>query len=61
MHNLKVILEIDELAGCEIKQGRKTLLWENLSRKEQVQIVNTLANFCNLFYKHLKPEEGGEE
>jgi len=57
---ITVKLEIDDNAGCIIKKGRKTMLWENLTREEQVRIINTFGNFYALFYRHLIKEEGGE-
>ena len=58
---ITVKLEIDDNAGCIIKKGRKTMQWENLTREEQVSIINTFANFYALFYRHLIKEEGDEE
>ena len=58
MSNLKVTLEVDELAGCLIERDDERMQWENLSRKEQVQILNSFAQFYKLFYKCLKEEEG---
>ena len=57
---ITVKLEIDKNAGCVIKKGRKTMQWEDLTREEQVSILNTFENFYALFYRFLK-EEGGEE
>lgn len=57
---ITVKLEIDDNSGCVIKKGRKTMDWKELTRKEQVSIINTFENFYALFYHFLK-EEGGEE
>ena len=57
---ITVKLEIDDNAGCIIKKGRKTMQWENLTREEQVSILNAFENFYALYYRFLK-EEGGEE
>ena len=54
---LKVIIEVDDLAGCEIKSGRKTLKWEELESKEQIMVINCLANFYSLFYRNFKENE----
>lgn len=57
---ITVKLEIDDIAGCVIKKGRKTMHWENLTREEQISIINTFANFYALFYRFLK-EKGGAQ
>ena len=54
---LKVIIEVDDLAGCEIKSGRNTLQWENLERKEQISVINALGSFYGLFYRNFKENE----
>ena len=54
---LKVILEVDELASCVFKSGRSTIMWEDLTRKEQIMACNCLAQFYILFYKALKNEQ----
>lgn len=57
---ITVKLEIDELAGCVIKKGRKTMQWENLTREEQVSIINTFGKYYALFYRCFK-EKGEKE
>ena len=57
---ITIKLEIGENTGCIIKKGRKTMYWENLTREEQMSILNTFENFYALFYRFLK-DEGGEE
>lgn len=56
---ITVKLEINENAGCIIKKGRRTMRWENLTREEQVNILNTFEAFYSLFYRFLK-EEGDD-
>lgn len=56
---ITVKLEIDGIAGCVIKKGRKTMQWEDLTREEQVSILKAFENFYTLFYRFLK-EKGGE-
>lgn len=55
---ITVKLEIDDYAGCIIKRGRKTIQWGDLTREEQVSILNTFENYYALFYRFLK-EKGG--
>ena len=57
---ITVKLEVDDNTGCIIKKGRKTMQWENLTREEQVSIINTFENFYALFYRFFK-EKGGEK
>ena len=42
--------------GMSMKEGRKNLKWEKLTRDEQVKILNTLAQMYGFFYKFLKEE-----
>lgn len=52
---MKVEIEIDELAGCRITDDDgNTKNWEDLSRQQQIIILNSLANFYKLFVKCLK-------
>ena len=58
---MKVILDFgnpkDNLVGFQIKEGKKVISFENLTRKEQIKILNSLSNFHGLFLKCLKAEE----
>ena len=42
---MKVEIEIDELAGCRIIDNDKVISWEDLTRKQQIRILNSFANF----------------
>lgn len=54
---MKVEIEIDELAGCRIADDDgNTKNWEDLSRQQQIRILNSFANFYELFVKFLKEE-----
>lgn len=62
---MKVIIDIDDrkLAGMEIKDGRKTVQFEDLPLQDEVSILNSLAQFCSLFmqvYRRKKNDEKGE-
>jgi len=56
---MKVIIEINEsgLASLDLKKGKKQINWEELTRVEQIRMVNSLSNFHELFSKCIKPEE----
>lgn len=51
-----VEIEIDELAGCRIIDDDKVINWEDLTRQQQIKILNSFANFYELFVKFLKEE-----
>lgn len=51
---MKVIIEIDEIAGCEIEKGGETVFFQSLTKQEQIYICNALAQFYNLFAKSIK-------
>ena len=56
---MKVTIEIkDDLAGYQFKDSNDNVVqFENLSRTEQVMILNSFANGYNLFKIALKEEE----
>ena len=55
---MKAIIEINESGLCslDLKKGKKQINWEELTRVEQIRIVNSLSNFHDLFSKFIKPE-----
>ncbi len=56
---MKVIIEINEsgFSGLDLKKGKKRINWDELTRVEQIRMVNSLSNFHELFSKCIKPEE----
>lgn len=54
---MKVIIEIDELAGCEIQKDGETVFFETLDRQEQIHVCNALVQFYKLFVKCIKEDE----
>ena len=56
---MKVTIEIkDDLAGYQFKDSNDNVVqFKNLSRTEQVMILNSFANGYNLFKIALKEEE----
>ena len=56
---MKAIIEINESGLCslDLKKGKKQIKWEELTRVEQIRIVNSLSKFHELFSKFIKPEE----
>lgn len=55
--NIKAIFEIEEdsnLAGVQFKCNGKTIDWVELTRREQVRMLNAWAGHRELFYKFIK-------
>lgn len=55
---MKIIIEISEngLASLDLKNGKKQIDWDSLTRVEQLRVVKSLSNFNDLFSKHIKDE-----
>ena len=56
---IKAIFEIEEdsdLAGVQFKCNGKTIDWEDLTRREQVRMLNAWAGHRELFYKFIKED-----
>ena len=55
---MKAIIEINEngLCSLDFKKGKKQINWDELTRVEQIRIVNSLSKFHELFSKFIKPE-----
>ena len=56
---MKTIIETDEtnLACLDFKKGKKMINWNELTRTEQVKILNAMSHFHELFSKFIKTEE----
>lgn len=56
---MKIMIEIeDRLAGYQFKDGNDNVVqFENLSRREQVRVLNSFVNGYELFRRVLKEEE----
>lgn len=54
--NIKVTIEIDGSpnVGCTIEDNGKVATWEKLDKFQQIQVINSLAKFYQLFFKHFK-------
>ena len=54
---IKAIFEIEadsDNAGVQFKCNGKTIDWENLTRREQIRMLNAWAGHRELFYKFIK-------
>lgn len=54
--NLKVTIEIDGTpnVGCMIEDNGEIAKWEELDKYEQIQVINSLGKFYQLFFKNYK-------
>lgn len=54
--NLKVTIEIDGTPnfGCTIEDNGEVVGWEELDKYQQIQVINSLAQFYALFFKNFK-------
>lgn len=60
MRSIKAIFEIEEdsdIAGVMFECEGKTIQWENLSRLEQIRMLNAWAGHYKLFSRFLKEED----
>lgn len=55
---MKTIIETDDtdLAAVQFKKSNKVINWEDLSRSEQVKILNAFSAYYGLYSKFIKPE-----
>ena len=55
---MKTIIETNEtdLAAIKFKKSNKITNWEDLSRVEQIKVLNAFSSYYGLFSKFLKPE-----
>ena len=54
---MKITIEIkDGLVGYQFKKGKDTAKFEDLTRREQISILNSFANGYELFIKSLKED-----
>ena len=55
---MKTIIETNEtdLAAVQFKKSNKVTDWEDLSRAEQLKVLNAFSAYYNLYSKFLKPE-----
>lgn len=54
---MKIEIEIDELVGYQFKSDENEVIrFEDLSRREQIKVLNAFANGYELFINALKEE-----
>lgn len=60
MRTIKAIFEIEEdsnIAGVMFECEGKTIQWQDMSRLEQIRMLNAWAGHCKLFSRFLKEED----
>jgi len=55
---MKTIIETNEtdLAAVQFKKSNKITDWQDLSRTEQIKVLNAFSAYYNLYAKFIKPE-----
>lgn len=55
---MKTIIETNEtdLASVQFKKRNKAINWEDLSRAEQIKVLNAFSAYHGLYSKFIKPE-----
>ena len=53
---MKIEIEIDDLVGYQFKSDEKVIRFEDMSRREQIRVLNAFANGYELFINALKEE-----
>lgn len=54
---MKIEIEIDDLIGYQFKSDKnKVIRFEDMSRREQIKVLNAFANGYELFINALKEE-----
>jgi len=53
---MKTIIETDEtnLAGLTFEKEGKIICWQDLTKEEQIKIINTFIAYSKLYSKFLK-------
>ena len=55
---MKIEIEIDDLVGYQFKSDEnKVIHFEDMSRREQIKVLNAFASGYKLFINALKEEE----
>lgn len=54
---MKIEIEIDDLVGYQFKSDENEVIcFEDMSRREQIKVLNSFANGYKLFFNALKEE-----
>lgn len=54
---MKIEIEIDDLVGYQFKSDENNVVsFEDMSRREQIKVLNAFVNGYNLFINALKEE-----
>lgn len=55
---MKIVIGIekDNLSSCQIKKQNKVIDWSELTRDEQIKILNSISSHYNLLNRFIKSE-----
>lgn len=53
---MKIEIEIDDLVGYQFKSDENNIRFEDMSRREQIKVLNAFAKGYELFINALKEE-----
>lgn len=54
--NINIEIDMEGLAGYEFFVDGKSVLWENMDRKQQISVLNSFIQGYGLFKKFFKEE-----
>lgn len=53
---IEIIVEIPKLVGCSFHVDDKLTMWEDMTRQQQIYVLNALTQGLSLFRRFLKDE-----
>ena len=53
---IEIIVEIPKLVGCSFNVDDKLTMWEDMTRQQQIYVLNALTQGLSLFRRFLKDE-----
>ena len=53
---IEIIVEIPKLVGCSFNVDDKLTMWDDMTRQQQIYVLNALTQGLSLFRRFLKEE-----
>ena len=53
---IEIIVEIPRLVGCSFNVDDKLTMWDDMTRQQQIYVLNALTQGLSLFRRFLKDE-----
>ena len=53
---IEIIVEIPKLVGCSFNVDDKLTMWDDMTRQQQIYVLNALTQGLSLFRRFLKDE-----